>query len=174
MKEVWRPVRDYEGYYEVSNLGRVKGVKRTITEVTGKVRVQKERILKLHKNSRGYKWVYLCRCGKPKAFRIHRLVARHFVPRIAGKPNVNHKDGNQGNNRADNLEWCTQKENIQHAFRVGLAKRGGAHHSAKLSDKDVFEIRLLRDKGAPAKWLAKIFGVHESTIYSLAKGAYRA
>ncbi len=69
-----------------------------------------------------YKVVGLTKYGKTKTFTIHSIVASHFIPLIAGKNNVNHKDGNKQNNNATNLEWCTHGENIQHAYDTGLCK----------------------------------------------------
>lgn len=71
---------------------------------------------------KGYLVTDLYEHGKRKTERVHRLVAEAFVPNPDGKPEVNHKDGNRLNNRADNLEWCTKKENCHHAWNNGLAK----------------------------------------------------
>ena len=71
---------------------------------------------------KGYLVTDLYEHGKRKTERVHRLVAEAFVPNPDGKPEVNHKDGNRLNNRADNLEWCTKKENCRHAWDNGLAK----------------------------------------------------
>ena len=59
-----------------------------------------------------------------KTFMVHRLIALTFIPLVKGKPRVNHKDNNKRNNRADNLEWCTSKENTQHAIAIGVHPLG--------------------------------------------------
>ena len=104
MNEIWRDVVGYEGLYQVSNLGRVKSLNYHI--------YGKERILKPGNSSGGYFVVSLCKNSKRKPFYIHRLVATAFIPNPNNKPEVNNKDENKTNNRVDNLEWMTSKENI--------------------------------------------------------------
>ncbi len=77
-----------------------------------------ERFMKQHNNPEGYKVVGLYIGGKQKQFRVHRLVATAFIPNPENKPFVNHIDGNKANNDVSNLEWCTQKENVNHAINV--------------------------------------------------------
>lgn len=115
MSEVWKDVKGYEGYYQVSNKGRVRSVDRIIKmgKITGKV---KGKILKIQNDGHGYGQVSLSREGKYKSYKVHRLVAEHFVPNPNNLKHVNHIDGDKTNNNADNLEWVTQKENNQHAW----------------------------------------------------------
>ena len=103
MTEIWKDVVGYEGLYEVSSLGRVKSVKRN-------------KILSQKHNWDGYLRIQLWRNNKNKYVSIHRLVAEAFIENPNTKPFINHIDGNKQNNKVDNLEWCTQKENIKHAF----------------------------------------------------------
>lgn len=109
-KEYWKPVVGYEGLYEVSNWGRVKSIK-----------FGRERILKPGTNNRGYLFVNLCKNGKKKNFRVHRLVAEAFIPNPYNLPEVNHKDENKLNNNAENLEWCDRKFNIN--YGTGIERR---------------------------------------------------
>ena len=97
MEEVWKPIFDYSDY-QVSNLGRIKSLKR-------------HKILKQFDNRRGYKRVNLTKFGISKPFAIHRLVAKAFIPNPNKYPCVNHKDENPSNNCASNLEWCTYQYN---------------------------------------------------------------
>ena len=122
--EIWKPIAGYELLYEVSNLGRVKSLKRNTT-VGG--------IMKLQIN-RGYVQVSLCKQGRHCTKKLHRLVAEAFLPNPYAKPEVNHKDGNKKNNRVSNLEWSTGSENINHAFSTGLNKAG---KNNKFSSKEV-------------------------------------
>lgn len=143
MTEIWKDVHGYEGCYQVSNLGNVKSLSRIIhrnVPSTGNFRC-KERILKTD-NVKGYLRVTLSNNKKKKRFFIHRLVAIAFIENKYDKPFVNHIDSNPLNNKADNLEWCTQKENIAHGFKYGnmKVKRGEQCNLTKISDKDALEI----------------------------------
>lgn len=106
-QEIWKPVVGYEGWYEVSSLGRVRSVSHTL-DCAGRFKVfHKGKILKQQANIRwGYLTVYLSKNGIRKRVRVNRLVAMAFLPNPQGLPMVNHKDENRQNNRVDNLEWC--------------------------------------------------------------------
>lgn len=117
----WRSVKGYEGLYEVCDHGLVRSVDRKTTG--NRSRMIFGKVLRAGVNSRGYLVVSLCKDGKPKMMRVHRLVAEAFIPNNNGHPCINHKDGNPQNNHVSNLEWCTQKENVQHAYDTGLRKR---------------------------------------------------
>ncbi len=107
MKEIWKPIKGYEGYYKISNLGRIKNI-RTNTFKTisiGKI---------------GYPVVYLYKDGSYKTYYVHRLLAETFIPNIDNKLQVNHIDGNKTNNSLNNLEWITYFKNIQHAYDINL------------------------------------------------------
>ena len=116
--EIWKDVVGYEGIYEVSDLGRVRTHKNktTFTNKHG-VRHWKQRILKLRKDQKnGCLSVSLWKNNKGKSFLIHRLVAIAFIPNPNNLYTVNHKDGNRNNNRLDNLEWLSLKDNIIYGF----------------------------------------------------------
>ena len=124
MEEVWKDVKGYEGYYQVSNLGNIKSLERIIENSgthTGYYKI-KERILKPreNKNRNGYYELSLRKDGKEKRFKVHRLVACAFIENPYNKPEVNHIDGNKSNNCVFNLEWATSKENKKHAWNIGL------------------------------------------------------
>lgn len=116
MKEIWKNIPDYEEKYQISNFGRVKSLPRNGT-------IKTPRIMSLSNDKNGYKLVTLCGVSK----RVHRLVASAFIPNIHSKPHINHIDGDKGNNRVDNLEWATIKENNLHRCRV-LGYGGVPHH----------------------------------------------
>ena len=117
MLEVWKDIPNYEGLYQISNLGNVKSL------CFGARNIRKSNIVKLlHQspNNLGYHKVQLYKDGKSKMFYVHRLVALSFIPNPDNKPQINHKDGNKDNNTVDNLEWATSKENLNHAITSGL------------------------------------------------------
>lgn len=156
--EIWRDIRGYEGLYQVSNFGRVKSF-----------HFGKEKLRKLVLNDKGYLLVGLNKAGKTKKFGVHILVATAFLPNLENKPEVNHRDGNKQNNHVSNLEWVTERENVQHAFRIGLnrATKGSNHTNSKLLDDDV---RYIREVCIPGDFklgfgsLAEMFGVCKATI----------
>lgn len=126
MKEIWKDIEGFEGYYQVSNLGRVRSLDREIIFNNGKSDTAKTkakgRVLTITKQTQGYSQIGLCKNGTQKSYRLNRLVAKAFIPNPDNKLYVNHIDGNKDNNRADNLEWVTNSENIMHAYKNGLLK----------------------------------------------------
>lgn len=105
----WKNVAGYDGRYAVSESGLVAGI-------SGK-------ILKPRLNiPNGYYIVSFQKDGRSKRHLVHRLVAENFIPRVDGKPHVNHRDGNRLNNTVENLEWCTASENARHAWTLPRKK----------------------------------------------------
>lgn len=122
LQEIWKDIEGYEGLYQISNLGRVYSFDRVIPSKAGSTMVRKAKYLVLC-NRRGYVAVTLINLNsKKKQITVHRLVAQHFIDNPENKRCVNHIDGNKRNNRVDNLEWATDSENAQHAFKTGLKK----------------------------------------------------
>jgi hypothetical protein len=121
MQEIWKDVKNYEGCYQVSNLGRVRSLTRKVKTFNG-VRTSKGQILKPLKTNTGYYRVDLKQNQKNKYISIHRLVAETFIPNPNNYPIINHKDNNPQNNCIDNLEWCTQSYNVKYAYKYGNAK----------------------------------------------------
>lgn len=120
MEEIWKDIEGYEGLYQVSNMGRVKSLRRNI-------------ILKNKIESNGYERVVLSINNIPKGYSVHRLVATAFISNPNNYPIVNHKDENRTNNCVDNLEWCTQKYNVN--YGTGISKR------VKSQSKKVFQFK---------------------------------
>jgi hypothetical protein len=120
MQEIWRDVKGYEGFYMVSNLGRVKSLDRYVSRgcrYPNKFQYVKGKILSPNKGG-SYLQVVLNKGGKSKPFLVHRLVAEAFIDNPNNYPCVNHIDENKKNNCVDNLEWCTYKYNNEYNGRI--------------------------------------------------------
>lgn len=134
MKESWVPIEGFEGYYEISNLGRV-------ASLIGKNGIRKKpRILKSHIKKNGYFTVLLQMNKRKKTISVHRLVAKAFCKNPKNKPHVNHINFIMTDNRAENLEWVTVKENRKHS---NLAD----HDARKMTREKVFLLRNLYSTG---------------------------
>lgn len=110
-QEVWKPIDGFEDYYQVSSLGRVKSCDRLVTRNGRKV-LRIGKVLKQAKDGGGYLQVFLCKDGKPTIFSVHRLVYEAFHGQIPEGMQVNHIDEDKSNNRIENLNVMTSKENI--------------------------------------------------------------
>lgn len=130
--EIWKPIRGYEGWYEVSNLGRVKSVERdVIYYVNGKqfVRHYKEKIKEPNTNRGGYLYVILYKNGVGETKRVHRLVAEAFIPNEENKPEIDHINTIRDDNRVENLRWATHQENNNNELTL-------AKHFEKLINRE--------------------------------------
>lgn len=119
-EEIWKDIKNYKGYYQASNFGRIRSVDRYIKQYNGysySTRIYRGKILKFTIGTRGYLKVVLQKQRKAKTYNVHRLVAETFIPNPKNLPQVNHKDENKLNNSIDNLEWCTSKYNINFGER---------------------------------------------------------
>jgi len=132
----WKSIENYEGLYEIADTGVI----RSLTNGN-----RKGKVLKPALGTTGYFYVNLSKQGKVKLHKIHRVVAKHFLPLNSSKLYVNHKDGNKLNNDVINLEWCTSLENNRHARNVGLSVdvKGEKHGNSKFKDSDILEMRKL-------------------------------
>lgn len=122
-QEEWRDIKGFEGLYQVSNMGRVKSLCRTVRANTCGTRVLSEKILQECKNASGYMLVVLCKNGKHFSMMVHRLVAETFIPNLQNYVEVNHKDENKLNNNANNLEWCNRVYNANYGTGVERCAR---------------------------------------------------
>lgn len=158
--EIWKAVPQFEGFYEVSNRGRVKNLKRYARHRSGGTQTIRERILKPTPDSAGYPKVVLHRDGKRFNKRIHSLVLGAFVgPRPKGKEGA-HNDGCPDNCNLDNLEYKTPKENAADKLKHGT-------RPSKLTSLNVLTIRqrfILSDRKNGGRALGREFGVFHSTI----------
>lgn len=117
MSEEWRDIKNYEGMYQVSNMGRVKSLERKVPHKGGGERTVKERILKPGIDTHGYMSVVLCIDGKKRTLVVHRLVCEAFHEKLEGKQEVNHINEDKTDNRSCNLEWCSRRENVNFGTR---------------------------------------------------------
>lgn len=113
-KEIWKDIPGYEGYYQASTLGRIRSLDRDVFN-RGAKRHLKRKIRVASPDSDGYLGLLLSKGGVNKSFRVNRLIALTFIPNPESKTEVNHKDLNKRNNRVENLEWCSRKENERHS-----------------------------------------------------------
>lgn len=177
--EIWKNIIDFEGYYEISNYGRVKAVERSDYTTRG-IRKYKARILKPGEHTRGYKFVNLSKDRKTTYKSVHRLVALHFISNHENKPQVNHIDGNVRNNHVDNLEWNTNSENNKHAYK-NLGRKSakgmtGFTGSKNIQSKIVYQFSLDGEfitSYESTHEAAKITGFKQAGISSAARGRYQ-
>lgn len=167
MTEIFKPIKNYESLYAVSNLGRVKSLYRIINN-----HIIDEKILSPRKSKDGYLSVILHKDNKPKTFKIHRLVAETFIPNPENKETVNHKDGNKLNNAVINLEWSTRSEQMYHAYqhKLKLSDVGTQNSNSNLSDDDIKYIRKIfvkNSRACGATALGKKFNVSHRTILNI-------
>lgn len=160
-KEEWRDISGWEGFYQISNLGRLKSLKRLF--------VPKDRILKPCVDRKGYLFAGLFKNGKRLACpKIHRLVLETFVGLRPVGLEGRHKDGDKTNNRLSNIEWSTHIINEHDKYKHGTIMYGSKNGYSKLKETDVVEIRKLWETGNFTQWaLANKFGVHQSCVWSI-------
>lgn len=172
MEEQWKDIPDYEGYYQVSDMGRVRCVDRTVIYKDGRVCYFKSKIMKQGTNLKGYKKVYFSKDCIQTSHQVHVLVMLAFVGvRPDPKIQVNHIDCDKSNNALANLEYCTQSHNQLHAFANGLISRKGEKGSrAKFKNSDIYEICFERMNGKSASLIAVERKVDAATIHKILKG----
>lgn len=158
--EVWKDIQGYEGLYQISNKGRVKNFKTN-------------RILTVHQQPNGYSYITLHKEGKPKTFRIHRLVAQAFIPNPNNLPCINHKNEIKTDNRVENLEFCTNKYNSNY----GTAKERAT--KKRINGKKSFEVLQFDLKGNFIKeWqstmeVERATGFYNNNISKCCRGGYK-
>ena len=161
-KEIWKPVPQCEGYYEVSNYGRIRSLDRIVVGKSGRKTPKVGKIMKGTIDSDGYRIVHLrCRGEDYQNVKVHRLVAKVFIPNPMNLPCVNHKDFNRSNNRVDNLEWCTVKYNhiySQKAGRLPCPTKG-------MFGKDNKQSRLMLMFDLDGNYIRSFYGAKEAASF---------
>lgn len=138
--EIWKDVKGYEGLYQVSNLGRVKSLK------SGK-----EKIMVGGFTLSGYHCVTLLKNKTQKTRTTHRMVAESFIENNFSYSCVNHKNGIKGDNRVENIEWCSHKQNSNHAVKFGFIKSGEKSYMCKTKEETIKKIFVLKNQGFSRK-----------------------
>lgn len=167
--EHWREVRDSDGRYQVSNLGRIASMNyRSRAGALGTVAVMTPA-----PDANGYLRTMMRRGGKWVTVKVHRIVAEHWVPNPEGKAEVNHVDFDRQNNRADNLEWTTRAENREHTLSAGRStKNNGQKNGMSVLTEDA--VRTIRREYRPyvtqAQTFADRFGVSRAAIKDILRG----
>ncbi|GAK36575.1 MULTISPECIES: NUMOD4 domain-containing protein [Bacteroides] len=169
IQENWRKIPGFEGFYEVSSIGRVRSTVRSFIDKNGKKTSFPSKILRVGSGKTSpYLAVNLSMRNVATKYMVHRLVAMSFLSNWDSECEINHIDGNVYNNCVCNLEMCTRKENYQHAIDEKLKKDYGQFSSnAKLSNIDVKRIRKLNNLGVAQRDLAIAFDVCKQTISSI-------
>jgi len=166
--EIWKPLPGSETFYEVSSLGYVKSLDKITQDKTGKIYNRKGKILALCGPCIGSKYVTVK--INNKTCYLHRVVATTFIPNPLNLREVNHKNAIKTDNRVENLEWCSSKQNKEHAIKLGLNSYGVSMHNAKLNPELVREIRSLISDGYSLIGISRKTGIHWSTIRDVKVG----
>lgn len=160
MVEIWREIKEYKGYYEVSNLGRFRSMNRTVIRKDGRRVFYEGKIINGTISRDGYIDVKLSKNGKSETRKLHRLIAQTFIP-MDDYTNleVNHIDYNRMNNKIDNLEWVSHIDNVRHSSKNGNYKgntEGCKNGRANYTEEEIKYMRDLYDEGKTVMEIIKI------------------
>lgn len=162
--EEWRDIEGYEGLYQISNMGQIKSFKRLASGEK----------LKLIHYENDYPNIVLRDWNKRgKKFKVHRIVAKTFIPNPFNYSVINHKNGIKSDNRVANLEWCTYQQNVVHSFKVlkHEVAKGESAGNTKLTKVQVKQIYDLSNNSvATLKDLSKMFNISIGTVSDIKKG----
>ena len=173
MEEQWKDIEGYEGIYQVSNLGRVRSLDRTYTMKNGRKQSQKGRFMIARVDKDGYEIIKLRTLTSRVAHRVHRLVAQAFIPNPDNLALINHKDENKTNNRADNLEWCTNSYNL--SYGSCLEKMSSSHRNRHYLSKPIEQYtadgQFVKAYPSSAEAMRQT-GIHKNNIRACCRGLY--
>jgi len=168
--EVWKAIPQFEGFYEASNLGRIRSIDKYVMNHSVS-ELRKGIVLAKVRNPQGYEYVTLSKLGIKKKYTTHRLVALTFIENPNNYPILNHIDGVKTNNRVGNLEWCTSSHNNKEAFRLGLkvpnVPKGEKHTNAKITELQALDILSKRLRQCE---FMRLYGVSKTIVQSLQYG----
>lgn len=165
--EIWKDIPNYEGLYQVSNIGRVRSLDRRVRN-KNYTQLKKGIILKFYFSKNGYHRVKLSKENKSKHYQVHRLVLYAFIK--VSDLEVNHKNGKTDDNKLSNLEYCTPSENIKHAYATGLMKArdftGEKNNMSRYTEWDIKIIRKLYNntKYWNQKRIAELFKTNSGSV----------
>ena len=171
-EEIWQDLYGYKGYFQVSNLGNIRSLDRTIKpKGNQKSRFVKGKQYRVWKNYKGYCLVTLAKHNVKKAKVLHILIAKTFIPNPCKRPEVNHKNGIKDDNRACNLEWNTRLQNQHHSINVlGKLAKGESHVLSKLTEQDVINIINLHKTGKYTYVdIARMYNMEETQMARIIK-----
>ena len=147
MKEIWKDIQQFEGLYQVSNIGLVKSMKKEwVTGSNNVILKKQETILKHSINSGGYPSVVLTKNGKPKTISIHRLVANHFIDNINNLECVDHINGIKIDNNVENLRWCTKRQNCSFDNKIFKKNKSSLYSGVRLHKFGKWQARIVVNK----------------------------
>lgn len=163
--EIWKTISGYEGYYEISNFGRIKSVERWVKQGPS-TRHVKERYKSIHIGAYGYLSVTLCKDGKSRSIPIHRLLAKAFIPNPKGKTAIDHINTDKTDNRLENLRWVTPKENSNNILTLEHCKE---NTYSKETSKKRLETRKKRGTSTAPKTIYQYTkeGIFIKKFYSI-------
>lgn len=165
--EVWADIPGYGGLYQASTRGQIRSIDRTIKSGNRVHRIRGQLI-----KQRASKWGYLCahlsKDGRTKNLLVHRLVLFTFAGQ--SRLQVRHLDGNPANNRLDNLQYGTAKDNARDRDKHGTTQRGTRHYKAKICPADVRDILTLKVHGLGPAAIGRIFGMSRSHVHGIVSG----
>ncbi len=171
--EIWIDIKDWEGKYQISNLGRVKSLPKFGINPYGAITKLKDTTIRKQVfDKKGYLMVKFSNGAKFfKNKKIHRLLAEAFIPNPNNLPQINHKNGIKHYNTIENLEWTNNSGNQKHAFKLGLNKPhiGENNFKSKLKNNDIIDIRNRHKNGESYSNIAKDYPVSSEQISTIVK-----
>lgn len=163
MIEIWKDIPGYEGYYQASNMGRIRSLDRYVNSKNKSFKFVKGKILKYNLKNNGYYQVNLTNGKYKKYISVHRIIAELFIPNSNDLLQVNHKNGIKSDCNVKNLEWVTASENHKHAYKIGLKNQKGERNNASKLTEEM--VRVIRNSMTLTHLeLSKIFNVSRQTI----------